>query len=128
MDYKTKQRQAILEYIQQQKNRYVTVNELAKAFKEKNIAIGLTTIYRHLEKLEANGIIRKYNISGSSAACYKAIEEGDRFLLKCETCGKLVRFSCEDLERLYTHFNQAHNFTINPYKTVFYGKCSRCSG
>lgn len=125
MDYKTKQRETILNYIQQQKNRYVTANELWNAFQKNGTEIGLTTIYRHLEKLENKGVIRKYNINGSSA-CYKMAEKEDRFLLKCENCGQLVRFNCRDLESLYAHFNQAHHFAINPYKTVFYGKCSRC--
>ncbi len=127
MDYKTKQREAIFSYIQQQKNRYVTVSELLHALKESGTDIGLTTVYRHLEKLEAKGIICKYHINGSNAACYKAVDkEAEKFLLKCEVCGRLVRFSCRDLENLYKHFNRAHNYAINPYKTVFYGRCDRC--
>ena len=67
------------------------------------------------------------SLNGSNAACYKAVDkEAEKFLLKCEVCGRLVRFSCRDLENLYKHFNRAHNYAINPYKTVFYGRCDRC--
>ncbi|MBR4030708.1 MAG: transcriptional repressor [Clostridia bacterium] len=126
MDYKTKQKDAILNYLNEQKERYVTAKELLEHLKAKNIEIGLTTIYRHLEKLEAKGLVRKYHLDGELSACYKACAEQENFLLKCEDCGDMVEFKCPDLEHLYTHFNDEHHFAINPHKTVFYGKCGKC--
>lgn len=126
MIYKTRQSEAILDYIKQQKERYVTAYEISQYFKSCGISVGLTTIYRRLERLTEQGLIRKYNLDGSSSACFKAIENDDKFLLKCEDCGDLVRFNCRDLEHLYAHFNSKHHFAINPYKTVFYGKCDKC--
>lgn len=126
MDYKTKQREAIFCYIEQQKDRYVTAAELLEYFKSGGISIGLTTIYRHLDRLVEKGVLRKYNLDGANSACYKANTPEDKFLLKCEDCGTLIHFKCHDLEHLYNHFNQEHNFAINPYKTVFYGKCDQC--
>lgn len=126
MDYKTKQRDAIYNYIEEKRDRYVTVAELAEHFKKARVSIGLTTIYRHLEKLEDCGKVRKYHLDGQSAACFKATAEKENFLMKCEDCGDLVEFNCHDLEHLYNHFNDEHHFAINPYKTVFYGKCGKC--
>jgi len=126
MDYKTRQREAIFSYIEQQKSRYVTASEISEHFKKSGTSIGLTTIYRHLDKLVEKGVITKYNLDGSSSACYKANDPEDKFLLKCEDCGSLIRFKCHDLEHLYSHFNKEHNFAINPFKTVFYGKCNQC--
>lgn len=126
MNYKTKQKDAILNYLNEQKERYVTAKELLEHLKAKNIEIGLTTIYRHLEKLETKGLVRKYHLDGELSACYKAWGEQENFLLKCEDCGDMVEFKCPDLEHLYTHFNDEHHFAINPHKTVFYGKCRKC--
>lgn len=123
MDYKTKQKDAILNYLNDQKERYVTAKELSEHL---NIKVGLTTIYRHLEKLEAKGLVRKYHLDGELSACYKACNEQENFLLKCEDCGDMVEFKCPDLEHLYNHFNDEHHFAINPHKTVFYGKCGKC--
>ena len=40
-------------------------------FAEKNISIGIATIYRQLEKLVAEGKIQKYFIDEHSAACFE---------------------------------------------------------
>ena len=125
MNYKTRQREAIYTYIKNI-NRDVTAAEIKEHFKANGVAVSLTTIYRHLDKLEKDGILRKYKLDGSTSACYKSADPDNKFLLKCENCGELVRFKCHDLDHLYKHFNSDHNFAINPYKTVFYGRCDRC--
>lgn len=127
--YKTKQQSAILDCLKLQEKEYVTVTDIEKYLKDKGCAVGLTTIYRHLDKMEKDGIVARINVEKQQGACYQYVEEGknqDCFYIECEKCGQVTKMSCHHLAELYNHVNADHHFNINPRKTVFYGKCDKC--
>ena len=129
--YNTKQGEAILSYLASLGGEHVTAAQIAAHFGAEDSSVGLTTVYRHLEKLTKNGKVRKYTMDDSSAACYQFAreEEGrdERFHLKCEICGALTHLQCGTLEQITAHVHAIHSFQINPSKTVFYGTCPNCS-
>lgn len=128
--YKTKQQMAILDCLKVHGKNYVTVVEIEKYLKEKNCSVGVTTIYRHLEKLEQDGVVARINVEKQQGACYQYVmedENDDCFYIECEKCGQVSRMECHHLAELYNHVNADHHFSINPKKTVFYGRCSKCA-
>lgn len=128
--YKTKQQVAILDCLKVHGKNYVTVVEIEKYLKEKNCSVGVTTIYRHLEKLEQDGVVARINVEKQQGACYQYVmedENDDCFYIECEKCGQVSRMECHHLAELYNHVNADHHFSINPKKTVFYGRCSKCA-
>ena len=127
--YKTKQQAAIRECLELNKDSYVTVSEIEKYLKNNNYSVGLTTIYRHLEKMEQDGIVARINVEKQTGACYRYIanEAEDGFYIECEECGQVEKMECHHLAELYHHVSVDHHFIINPKRTVFYGKCSKCS-
>ena len=128
--YKTKQQVAIMDCLKVHGKNYVTVVEIEKYLKEKNCSVGVTTIYRHLEKLEQDGVVARINVEKQQGACYQYVmedENDDCFYIECEKCGQVSRMECHHLAELYNHVNADHHFSINPKKTVFYGRCSRCT-
>lgn len=132
-EYQTKQRQAIIDYLDRHRNDYVTVNELAQYFQESGERVSVTTIYRHLDKLVAEKKAEKYQIEGIKSACFcgvaaSADADKENLTMKCQSCGEIIHFFCPDLNHLYTHFAQEHRISIDPRKTVFYGRCDKCSG
>lgn len=127
--YKTKQQSAIKECLEMHKDGYVTVMDIENYLKENDCQVGLTTIYRHLEKMEKDGIVTKFSVEGQPGACFQYIEQGDNqdcFYIKCEECGEVTKMECHHLAELYSHVNADHHFSINPKKTIFYGKCEKC--
>ncbi len=129
--YHTKQQQAILEYMENSTDGYVTVNQIAKHLKEQGRSVGTTTIYRHLDKFQKEGIVQKIVLDGNSGAYYQYIagESGNKdcqFLLKCENCGEITNMGCSHMQELYMHVLEEHNFNVNPYRTMFYGVCGKC--
>lgn len=129
--YHTKQQQAILSYMKNNKKGYVTVSQIAKHLKEQGTPVGTTTIYRHLEKFQKEGVIQKIVLDGNSGACYQYIhgkspDNNCQFLLKCENCGKITNMGCSHMQDLYSHVLEEHNFNVNPHRTMFYGTCSQC--
>lgn len=128
--YKTKQQMAIIDCLKMNGKNYVTVVEIEKYLKNKNCSVGVTTIYRHLEKLEQDGVVARINVEKQQGACYQYITEEDSddyFYIECEKCGKVTKMECHHLAELYRHVTADHHFSINPKKTVFYGKCENCS-
>ena len=60
--YQTKQKQEILAYLKNVAGQHVTVNDIYAYFQQKNIDVGKTTIYRHLEQLVEQNILIKKDI------------------------------------------------------------------
>jgi Fur family ferric uptake transcriptional regulator len=131
--YHTRQGQIILDYMRSLGDSHVTVSQLVRRFAEAGeggSGIGQTTIYRRLEKLLAQGRIRKYILSEGESACYQYVEDGpacrEHFHLKCEVCGDLIHADCELLDAIDKHLLTEHDFQINALKTVLYGTCKKC--
>ena len=128
--YKTKQRQAILQYMLDNKDNHVTVNQIADYLTENETPVGVTTIYRHLEKLLEQGLVRKYTVDGTTGACFQYANQNEEchehFHLKCEKCGCLIHLECNHLNELYKHIYADHGFQINTFRTVLYGICKNC--
>ena len=75
LQYRTKQMTELLTFLESVKGRHVTVNEICDALAQKGIAIGTTTVYRHLERLVEDGTVAKYVVDGTSSACFEYMGE-----------------------------------------------------
>ena len=130
-NYNTKQRQAVLSYIEQNADSHVTAAQIAQHFKTADNPIGTATIYRQLEKLVSDAVVRKYVTDGQSSACFQYVgpkkECAEHFHLKCEGCGELTHLRCSLMDNLSRHVQKEHTFEINSMRTVFYGKCESCA-
>lgn len=125
--YHTRQQKAILNFMAGSEGQYVTVSEVAAHLRAAGESVGLTTVYRQLDKLEKDGIVHKIVLDGNSGACYQyAGEDVGRLLLKCEDCGEITPMDCSHMTDLYEHVLQEHRFRVNPHRTMFYGICDTC--
>jgi Fur family ferric uptake transcriptional regulator len=129
-NYRTRQGDRILEYLRSLGDRHVTVTQITRHFADSEELIGQTTIYRRLEKLAAEGAVRKYVFNDGKSACYQYIDAPalcrEHFHLVCETCGALIHADCDLLDGIGTHLLGEHDFQINMLKTVLYGTCKNC--
>ena len=128
--YQTKQREAIMAFIISLNGEHVTAAQIVNHFNQENMAIGRTTVFRHLEKLTQGGILRRFTTDGISGACYQQVDAtGDchsHFHLKCESCGELQHLECGILDEIQEHLLGEHAFQVNALKTVLYGTCEHC--
>ena len=130
--YKTKQRECLIAYLKTIPGQHFTAADICEYFKTRGKPIGQSTVYRQLEQLVDEGILNKYNLSSNGPACFEFMEE-DRhcgeeicFHCKCEKCGRLIHLHCDDLIGIRSHLLKEHHFTLDPYRTVFYGICEEC--
>lgn len=131
MAYKTKQSREILSCLQSYGGSHVNVPMISRYLEEHGSSVGVATIYRHLEKMEKDGIVRKYILDGKAGACFQYVGEHSHcqqhYHLKCEKCGELIHLQCESLDAIEAHILKDHGFAVNPMKTVFYGTCEKCA-
>ncbi len=128
--YQTKQKQEILAYLKNVAGQHVTVNDIYAYFQQKNIDVGKTTIYRHLEQLVEQGLVAKCVVDEINGACFEYLDEHhhceEAVHCKCEKCGKLIHVKCHEEAHLEEHLFEHHGFSVNPMRTVFYGVCEEC--
>ncbi len=128
--YKTKQKEQVLQYLTSHAGQHVTAQDISRHLSESGTPVGTATIYRCLDHLVSDGMLRKYTIDSRTGACYEylpdAAECGRHFHLKCMQCDKLYHVTCEHLSGLDSHVLEHHGFFIDHSKTVLYGICAAC--
>ena len=129
-EYKTKQKEILLECLDNNKSIHMTAAATSEHLKAKGHSLGMSTVYRQLDKLVAAGLVRKYIIDENSSACYQYIGESgaccEHFHLKCNVCGKLLHTDCSFMKQIAAHMKEHHGFEVDLSKTLLYGVCSEC--
>lgn len=131
MHYRTKNRDALAEYLRSREGEHVTVNEIHDHFRSCGSTMGVATIYRQLEQLVAEGQMRKYVVGSGSAACFEYIgaRKGHaRFIhCKCEKCGKILHIEKSEIEEMARLLEERSGFRMDNVQTVLYGVCGDCA-
>ena len=123
MSYSTKQKNMIINVIKN-KDKEFTIKDIYNELDN----VGLTTVYRLVDKLVKEGSIRK-NISNDNIVTYSYLEKCDHdnhFYLKCDKCKRLEHVDCDCIEELYNHINKNHKFKLNKENIVINGICNKC--
>ncbi len=127
--YKTRHKDEILAFLRENEGSHITAGEIHHRFHEQGISIGMTTIYRQLDKLVEEGIVRKYIVDPTSGACFEYSGEdghGELIHCKCEKCGKLIHLQRQEVERAMRAVAGVSDFEMDAARTVFYGICGSC--
>lgn len=130
-NYKTKQKTAIMQCIERMGDKHFTIDELCDTLNKKGETVGRTTVYRFVEKLSGDGVLRKFVMPQGESSCYQYVGDNnhcnEHFHLKCERCGSLIHIDCDEMSALAEHIKEHHGFYLNPLKTVIYGVCEDCT-
>ena len=124
--YMTRQQRAVLEGVKASPEGCATAAELTEQLHREGQPIGLTTVYRQLERLAQQGLVHKAVTDQGAYYQYCGHDEGSCFLLKCEKCGCIRHLDCSHLGALNQHLEREHHFRIDPRRTLFYGLCESC--
>ena len=128
--YNTKQKAIIMSCIKELKDKHFTIDSLCEEMLKNGDTVGRTTVYRFVERLSSDGVLRKYAAASGESVCYQFIGEAnschEHFHLKCEKCGSLIHMDCHEMSELVKHIKSHHGFSLNPLKTVIYGVCEAC--
>lgn len=126
--YNTRQRDLILDFLQTNESRHLTAEEIAEGLRGQRV--GKSTVYRTLDLLIREGLVRRFFIEDRASACYQYAPPGGackmHYHLKCHVCGALLHVECEFLDQVEAHIFEHHGFQIDNSKTVLYGVCQNC--
>ncbi len=128
--YRTRQWEELRLILEQTPGMHYTAAQIHERMAQQGQKIGLATIYRHLDRMVADGVVRRYQLETGDGACYEYVgqhvECSTHFHCKCEQCGRLIHLDCDELHGIQEHIREHHGFTCNTGKTVFYGICDQC--
>ena len=93
---------------------------------------GFATVYRTLDLLRREGILRRFEFGDGRARYELADKNFHHHHLICRQCGRIVNYSdfTTEEERLLKKIEKAlekkYDFIIDSHQLHFYGLCSRC--
>ena len=129
--YKTKQRDIILDYLKSHQDKHLTIEDINNHLKEQNEKVGQTTIYRYINMLVNDGLVRKYIVDIGQPACFQYIKNVQgceiHYHLKCNKCGNVLHMDCGIFKEVENHLKEKHKFKMDSSKLMLYGICDNCN-
>lgn len=126
MKYHTKNKLKILNCFKENSDKHLTIEQLNILL---NNEVPLASIYRNVDDLLKEGLVRKYIVDNNNSACYQYAVDGNEhnhFHLLCSKCGKLIHLECHEVEHLISHIEEEHGFKVDISKVTLYGLCDEC--
>lgn len=126
MKYVTKNKLKIVEILKANEDKHLTVEEIF-ALSSKEVPIA--SIYRIMDQLLIEGVVRKYVVDKNLSACFQYVGDGlahSHFHLICTKCGKLFHLECSNVNELVRHIEEHHGFRVDVSRVNLYGICEEC--
>ena len=107
----TKQKEEVIKFLKNNKNRHVTINEIEESLSGK---VGQTTIYRIINSLIKKGEVIKMPLESKQGLpqLVEFAENGD--------------FESDEVNNVIKEAISTKEFAINNEKIAFFGKCKEC--
>lgn len=119
----TPQREIILKILNE-KNIHPTADEVFRTVRERLPRISLGTIYRNLELMTEQGLIKVTGQGGIQRRYEGNIKE--HYHLKCVSCGRLEDASVETISFPDDSLREKSDFKILGHNLEFLGLCPEC--
>lgn len=126
--YHTKQKEQVAQLITQ-KTREFSVKDLFDELSNTGAGIGLTTVYRAVDKLYKDGHLCK-NVGEGGTIYYRYLRQCDNSghcYLECRVCGKMTHIDCRLVRELGQHLALVHHFIADHKNVIIHGLCEKCS-
>ncbi|MCI7098339.1 MAG: transcriptional repressor [Lachnospiraceae bacterium] len=128
--YRTKNRDMMLAYMKENRDRTVYVNDIHQYMKEQGVNVNITTIYRFLDKLLEERRILKYTADKGECAGFQYVGEGncceEHLHVKCTACGKVIHLDCQFMDEIRHHLQEHHRFILQCSGSSLFGLCEEC--
>ena len=122
----TPQRRAIATQVARL-GRSFTARELYESLRERS-PVGLVTVYRTLELLLEQGLVREAGRRGHEALYAACDRVQHHHHLVCEVCGAVEESDVCRCDELGVELDRAHGFVLSPSVANYYGRCAGCAG
>jgi len=113
----------ILEILQEPNNQHISAEDVYKLLIEQNEEIGLATVYRVLNQFDDAGILNRHHFEGGKSVFEISHKEHHDHLV-CLTCGKVIEFEDEVIEKRQDEVAKKNNMTLTNHSLYLYGECT----
>ena len=120
----TKPRRTILDIIAESP-RPLTPTEIYDMARETNKNIGLVTVYRTIEKLEALKLVKHVHHVGECQTVFRCSPK-HQHLVVCTQCGRSRYFDGLDIEKTFEQIGQQFGYQITGHWLQLAGLCDEC--
>ncbi len=124
----TEQRQMVVDVLFEHPVLHLSSEDICEYFKQKNINIGQSTVYRTLILLEKMQIVRSINLDDGFTR-YELLnhdEEHAHHHLICSKCGSIIDIKKDLLKDLEKQIFKDYHFKVQDHCLKFYGECDNC--
>lgn len=119
----TPQRRVVLEELCQMKT-HPTAAELYAMVRQRLPRISLGTVYRNLEVLHEDGMIRKMEFAGAESRFDGEMEPHDH--VRCTDCGRITDIFPQGPVPIPTPLEDMAGFRVEGYRLEYFGSCPSC--
>ena len=91
------------------------------------VKVSKATVYNTLELLQECGLVSKYRFAESTSRYEKAFGRPHHHHMICLTCGDIIEFTNERLERIQEEVARDNNFQIQSTTIQIFGTCPKCT-
>lgn len=123
MSRNTKQREVILAVVQDMHS-HPTVDEVYAAVRQKLPHVSLATVYRNLELLAEQGLLRKIDFGGSQMRFDNTVHE--HLHIRCVQCGRVDDIAIEPGGEVEYHIEHSGGYRVLGHHLEFFGICPVC--
>lgn len=122
----TEQREIVLKILLHA-HEHLTAEEIYNLIKDKEPEsnIGIATVYRALGFLEEVNLITSI-VFGNDGKKYESNAKEHHDHLICTSCGKIIEFVDEEIEKRQDKIASKNKFKITSHSMQLYGLCSNC--
>jgi Fur family ferric uptake transcriptional regulator len=122
-DRRTRSQTQVLNLLKQLKEA-VSAQDLYMQLRQRQISMGLATVYRALESLKREGAVQVRTLS-SGESLY-SLAQADTHHLTCVRCGDSTVMDECPVHGLESHLTESHHFQIFYHTLEFFGLCKNC--
>jgi Fur family ferric uptake transcriptional regulator len=120
----TRQRAAISALLENL-DEFRSAQELHDELRRRGEGIGLTTVYRTLQSMAANGLVDTLR-ADTGESVYRRCSEHHHHHLVCRACGSTVEIQGGDVEAWATEVAREHGFSDVSHTIEIFGICADC--
>lgn len=127
-DYRTGQRRQLLAFLEQHSDHPLPAEQIESMIRSGGGEISLSAIYRNLDRLVQDGLVRRLPAEDGRKALYQLIGEecAGHLHMQCTGCGSVIHMDEKATRAMNRAAQACGDFSIDRRRTVLYGRCKNC--
>lgn len=121
----TRQRKLIFDILRSTED-HLDAESLYRKARDIDSRVSLSTVYRTIALLKESDLVDEL-VFEDDRRCYEFRKEVGHHHIRCLSCGEIIEFECDCLEKMRARLKQELGFEVEALKIDISGYCRKCS-